>query len=154
MTLHKYIHDKTLYKAVMFALDMCNNDIRYAKDDKITVAANYYNVNRQNVLSIVRSELWTKAKEQAKCNNEWYTIFNPEAPEILDTGFGRDYVWICPNCEYVQSANVHDDYTGDLIFVSPCPCCGWIDKSQQITRMDFINWLKRRKTNNDARTSN
>lgn len=26
MTLHKYIHDKTLYKAVMFELDMCNKE--------------------------------------------------------------------------------------------------------------------------------
>lgn len=134
----QYIKDKNIYKAVMFYFSMCGHDLQGANDSKITVAANYYKVDRDEVLKIVKNELWNRAKKEACQENGWYTVYNPQAPEILGTGFGNDFVWIFPNCNHVQAANVHDDFRGDRIFVSSCPECGWFDCDQRYnTRKEF-----------------
>lgn len=134
----QYIKDKNLYKAVMFYFSMCGHDLQGANDSKITVAANYYKVDHDEVLKIVKNELWNRAKKEACQENGWYTVYNPHAPELLGTGFGNDFVWICPNCNHVQAANVHDDFRGDRIFVSSCPACGWFDRDQRyVTRKEF-----------------
>ena len=61
----QYIKDKNIYKAVMFYFSMCGHDLQGANDSKITVSANYYKVDRDEVLKIVKNELWNRAKKEA-----------------------------------------------------------------------------------------
>lgn len=133
----KYIPDKNLYSAVMFALRMCLS-LQCASDSKIKVAADYYQVDRDEVLQIVREELWERARNEAKKNrDEWFTIFNPNAAELLNTGLGKDYVFICPHCGAHYSANVHSPIL-DEIYVSQCKC-GFVDNYQRkIIRNDVF----------------
>lgn len=126
----KYIRDKNLYSAVMFALRMCPN-LHNAHDSKIKVAANYYHVDHSDVLAIVKQELWERAIKEAKEKGpEWYTVFNPDAIKLLGTGLGNDYVFICPQCGAHYSCNIHDDFKIDKIFVSQCKC-GFTDNYQR-----------------------
>lgn len=141
----KWIPDKQLFKAVMFALEMCNHDLSWARDDKINVAANYYNVNAGEVFDIVKEELWRLKREEIYKGkrDSFETIFNPYAIKLLGTGFGNDFVYICPKCFHVQACNVHDDFRADLISVKPCPMCGFIDEGQRnVTRKEFFEWAK------------
>jgi hypothetical protein len=127
----KYIPDKNLYSAVMFALRMCPS-LQYAYDSKIKVAADYYHVNQLDVLAIVKQELWERAIKEAKEKGpEWYTIYNPHAMRLLGIGFGNDYVFICPQCGAHYSCNINDYFKIDKIFVSQCKC-GFTDNYQRI----------------------
>ena len=141
----KWISDKQLFKAVMFALDMCGHDLQTARDEKIDIAAKYYNVNKDEVFKIVREELWRlKRKKILEGKKDSFeTIFNPHGIKLLGTGFGNDFIFICPKCFYVQACNVHDDYNCDLIFVRPCPICGFTDDGQRnVTRKQIFEYAK------------
>lgn len=142
----KYIADKQLYKAVMFALDMCGHSLQTALDEKISIAANYYKVDENDVFRYVKDELWNIERAKAKQNSEsWHTIYNPQGMKLLGFGFGKDYVFICPQCGHACAMNVHDDYISDRLFVSPCPVCGFVDKGQrQHTRRELFEYLKQR----------
>ena len=137
----EYIQDKNLYSAVMFALKMCVS-LQHAFDYKINIAANYYHVSRSDVLRIVQKELWERARNDAKKNGDsWYTIFNHEASDLLNTGPGNDYVFICPKCGRHFACNVHEDRKIDKIFVSQCQC-GFTDEYQRkIVRKDYFNHI-------------
>ena len=141
----EYIPDKNLYSAVMFALSMCPS-LQSARDDKINIAANYYRVNRADVLKIVSKELWSRAiKEAAKDDSQWYTIFNYHAPALLNVGIGRNYVLICPRCGKYFAANV-DSVELDRLFVSQCPC-GFVDEGQRnVTRKEYFEYLSSKKS--------
>jgi hypothetical protein len=133
----KYIRDKNLYSAVMFALRMCQS-LHNAHDSKITVAANYYHVDSSAVLETVKQELWERAIKEAKEKaSEWYTVYNPDAPKLLGTGLGNDYVFICPKCGAHYSCNIHDDFKIDKIFVSQCSC-GFTDNFQRTCVRDKV----------------
>lgn len=137
----EYIPDKRLYSAVMFALKMCPTLVT-AKDSKITVAANYYQVDYADVLRIVRDELWKAEKNEAKKDTKhWHTIFNPQAYDILGMGWGQDYIFICPHCGKCYSCNVHDDSTLNRLYISRC-ICGFFDEYQRkFTRKDCYERL-------------
>ena len=135
----KYIPDKKLYSAVMFALRM-GPSLQSAFDSNIKVAADYYQVDHDEVLQIVREVLWERARDEAKKNrDEWLTIFNPYAPKLLNTGLGKDYVLICPHCGAHYSANVHSPIL-DEIYVSQCKC-GFVDNYQRKIRNDVFKRL-------------
>lgn len=126
----KYIPDKTLYSAVMLALNMCPS-LRLAKDSKIKVAANYYHVDYADVLAIVREELWNRAIKEAKQTpSEWYTILNGSANDLLGVGYFNDYIFICPHCGRHYSCNINDNYKINKIFTSQC-ICGFADEWQK-----------------------
>ena len=135
----EYIPDKALYSAVRFALKMCPT-LQCSWDSKISVAANYYNVNRDDVFRIVKDELWKRARYCAKEDGDnWYTVYNPQAPNLLGTGLRQDFVFICPHCGANYACNVHDDYSVNKLYVSQCRC-GFIDKDQRKhIRKDFFN---------------
>ena len=126
----KYIPDKNLYSAVMFALKMCP-DLFNAYDSKIKVAEDYYHVDQSDVLAIVKQELWDrtikKAREEGK---EWFTIYNPHAMELLGTGLGNNYVLVCPQCGAHYACNANDLIRLDRLFVSQCKC-GFTDEFQR-----------------------
>ena len=126
----KYIPDKKLYSAVMFALKMCPN-LQCANDAKIKVAADYYHVDQYEVLEIVRQELWERAADEAKAEpDRWMTIYNPTATCLLNTGFGNDFVLICPRCGEHYACNSNDYFKLDKLFVSRCKC-GFADEFQR-----------------------
>lgn len=126
----KYIPDKRLYSAVMFALRMCPS-LQDAFDSKIAVAADYYQVAHDEVLKIVRQELWGRARKEAKENpHAWFTIYNPQAPQLLNTGLGNNYVLVCPKCGEHYACNANDIFKLDRLFVSPCKC-GFVDNYQR-----------------------
>jgi len=127
----RYIPNKALYSAVMFALKMCP-DLKCARDSKIGIAANYYHVDYADVLKIVREELWDKETQTAIANggDSWHTIFNPDAHDILNTGWGNDFVFICPRCGRHYSCNINDYSASNKIFVSEC-LCGFSDEFQR-----------------------
>ena len=126
----EYIPDKNLYFAVMFALKMLKT-LQSADDRKIDIAANYYHVNRNDVLKIVRSELWRRERNKAKENaNSWHTIYSPRAPELLNTGFGQNFIFICPHCGAHYACNVNDGYKSDKLYTQQCSC-GFIDNGQR-----------------------
>ena len=126
----KYIPDKKLYAAVMFALKMCPN-LQCANDAKIKVAADYYHVDQYEVLEIVRQELWERAADEAKAKpDEWMSIYNPTAMRLLNTGFGNDFVLICPQCGEHYACNSNDYFKLDKLFVSRCKC-GFADEFQR-----------------------
>ena len=126
----KYIPDKKLYSAVMFALKMCPN-LQCANDAKIKVAADYYHVDQSSVLEIVRRELWERAADEAKAEpDRWMTIYNPTATCLLNTGFGNDFVLICPRCGEHYACNSNDYFKLDKLFVSRCKC-GFADEFQR-----------------------
>ena len=126
----KYIPNKNLYSAVMFALRMCPS-LRDAWDPKIKVAANYYHVERSDVLAIVKQELWERAISEAKeKGDEWFTIYNPHAMDLLGTGWGNNFVFICPQCGEHYACNIDDLIKLDRIFVSQCKC-GFTDDFQR-----------------------
>lgn len=136
----KYIPDKKLYSAVMFALRMCPS-LDCAYDSKVKKAAEYYHVNYSDVLPIVRRELWDRAISEAKKCSEWFTIFNPYAHDLLNTGWGNDYVFICPQCGTHYSCNVHDDRKTDKLYLSQCGC-GFTDTFQRnVVRKDIFQHL-------------
>lgn len=142
----KYIPDKQLYKAVMFALEMCGHSLQYARDKKIKVAANYYGVDENDVFRYVKDELWQLERKQAqKDKSRWHTVFNPHGLKLLGFGFAKDYVFICPQCGYSCATNVHDDFGIDRLFLAACPACGFTDKWQrQYTRKSLFERLKQR----------
>lgn len=123
----------------MFTLRMCPS-LQAADDSKIKVAADYYHVNRSDVLTIVKQELWERAINEAKKERfNWLTIFNPSASDLLGTGWGNDYVFICPQCGSHYACNVHDDAKIDRLYISQCKC-GFIDKFQrEHVRKDIFN---------------
>lgn len=126
----KYIPDKKLYSAVMFALKMCPS-LNSADDSKISVASDYYHVNKSDVLEIVKQELWSRAIDEAKKEKDsWTIIFNPSATDLLGMGIFNDWVFVCPECGARYAFNVHDDYVIDKMYVSQCKC-GFADKFQR-----------------------
>ena len=126
----KYIPDKNLYSAVMFALRMCPS-LQIAWDSKIKVAADYYHVNQSDVLAIVKQELWKRAIKEAKeKSDEWFSIYNPHAMDLLGTGFGNNYVLICPQCGAHYACNANDLIKLDRLYVSQCEC-GFADNYQR-----------------------
>ena len=138
----RYIPDKGLYSAVMFALKMCPK-LQSADDSKVKIAANYYHVNYSDVLTIVREELWDRAIDEAKKNkDEWLSIYSPRAPRLLDTGFGNDYVLICPQCGAHYAFNVNSGRL-NRFYVSQCKC-GFTDKCQrEIVRKDVYKAMQK-----------
>ena len=135
----KYIPDKNLYSAVMFALKMCPS-LHNAYDSDIKVAANYYHVDYSDVLTIVKQELWKRAISEAKEKDDgWLTIYNPHAMDLLGTGFLNNYVLICPHCGAHYSTNVNS-WKLDQLFVSQCKC-GFADNYQRKIRNDVFKRL-------------
>lgn len=143
----KYIPDKKLYSAVMFALSMCP-DLRIAKDKKIRIAADYYHVNYADVLAIVKDELWGRETKEASKNSGWYTILNYDAYDLLGTGFGNNYILICPKCGRHYSCCVDDLYRMNVLFVSRCKC-GFVDEYQRkIVRKYFFEQISNTRKEN------
>ena len=140
----KYIPDKSLYSAVMFALKMCPS-LRGAYDSKIKVAANYYHVDYTDVLTIVKKELWERAISEAKEKDDgWLTIYNPHAMDLLGTGFFNNFVLICPKCGAHYACNSNDLIKLDKLFVSQCKC-GFVDMYQRkYARKTYFDTITRR----------
>ncbi len=134
-----YIPDKNLYSAVMFALKM-SPDLQMSFDRHIHIAANYYHVDYADVLSIVRKELWTRELNIAKkTKGNWHTIYNHVAPDLLNTGPGNNYIFICPRCGKHYSCNADDYLRIHKIYTSKCSC-GFEDEYQQkFIRKDFFD---------------
>lgn len=144
----EYIPDKQLYKAVMFALDMCRY---HATDQKIKIAADYYKVNEKDVFRYVRGELWKKEKTKAKEKRDvWHTVFNPWAIRLLGGPNFENYAFVCPKCGNVQYAHINSFET-DRIYVKPCPSCGFVDWIQRrTTRKDVYERLTKREASGDG----
>ena len=114
----------------MFALRMCPN-LQCANDAKIKVAADYYHIDQYKMLEIVRQELWERAINEAKDRKtEWLTIFNPNAMRLLNTSYGQNYVFICPQCGEHYACNINDDVKVNKLFISQCKC-GFADEFQR-----------------------
>lgn len=128
----KYIPDKNLYKAVMFALEMCGHRLLFANDDKIKVASSYYKVDSELVFGYVKDELWRlEYQEISERPFEWHTIYNPYAWRLIGSEFGGDeFIFICPKCHQKQSCYINSISQIDRIFTSPCPSCGFVDEWQ------------------------
>ena len=140
----EYIPDKKLYSAVMFALKMCP-ELMGARDKKIRIAADYYHVEYEDVLKIVRRELWDRARKEAKQKgNHWLSILNHEARDLLDTGWGNDFVLICPHCGRHFACNVNNLYKVDTLFVSQCQC-GFADRYQRKIRKEIFDYISKTK---------
>lgn len=136
----KYIPDKQLYKAVMFALKMCP-DLNHALDSKVKLAADYYKVNGDDVFKFVKDELWRR-KIAELSDGRWKTVWNPEANRLVG-GFG-DFVIVCPVCGSQQRAPVNS-FSVDKIFVSACPSCGFVDRFQRHQiRKDVFDLITKR----------
>jgi hypothetical protein len=135
----KYIPDKKLYSAVMFALRM-GPSLQRAFDSNIKVAADYYQVDHDEVLQIVREELWERARSEAKKNSgEWLTVYNPHAIQLLNTDPYNNYVLICPHCGAHYSANINS-WELEQLYVSQCKC-GFVDNYQRKIRNDVFKRL-------------
>ena len=140
----KYIPDKNLYSAVMFALRMCPS-LHNAYDSKIKVAADYYHVDYSDVLTIVKQELWKRAISEAKEKDDgWFTIYNPHAMDLLGTGLCNNFVLICPKCGAHYACGSNDLIKLDKLFVSQCDC-GFVDMYQRkIARKTYFDTITRR----------
>lgn len=145
----KYIPDKNLYSAVMFALRMCPS-LQDAIDQKIKIAADYYHVDHSDVLEIVQQELWERAINKAKEEDEWFTIYNTLAPRLLNTSYNNNFIFICPRCGARYSCNVHDDLKINKLYISQCKC-GFADEYQRkYVRKDYFDIIQEEIKNEES----
>ena len=64
---------------------------------------------------------------------------------LLNTGFGNDFVLICPQCGGHYACNSNDYFKLDKLFVSRCKC-GFADEFQRkYVRKNCINTIQKEK---------
>ena len=145
----RWIPNKDVYKAVMFALSMGYSD------RKVNFASNYYHVNPDEVFPVVREEFWKRAKANITEFDRYHqvTLFHTDTQKLL--GFsGKFVVFICPKCQrFVGASDWSREY--DDIILSECPC-GFVDSYQRnfVRKEEFklkqeiekaggrINWIR------------
>ena len=136
----EYIPDKSLYSAVMFFLKMCPS-LNRAYDYKVDIAANFYHVSSDDVLAIVRKELWEREIDKIKGEDEWHSIYHPSGSRILNIPF-NSLVLVCPQCGRRFSCDSNNYSACDKLYTQRC-ACGFADKNQRnFIRKDAYERLK------------
>lgn len=144
----EWIADKTLYKAVMFALKICGNDFLFT-DKACKKSADYYGIDVQRIYPYVRNAIIeTRTKESG--GKSWITTVRESGcTETLGVQFWQlagDMVFICPKCRKISCPYDHNKH-----FVSRCKC-GFADCGQrEVIRKKYFNYYfskEEAKTNN------
>ena len=145
----RWIPNKDVYKAVMFALSMGYSD------RSVRTASNYYRVNPDEVFSVVREEFWKRARTNITELDRYHqvTLFHTDTQKLL--GFsGKFVVFICPKCKRFVGASNWSHESADII-LSECSC-GFVDSYQRnfVRKEEFkrkqeiekaggrINWIR------------
>ena len=133
----EWISDKTVYKAVMFALKICGNDFIFS-DSACKKSADYYGVDVQKIYPHVRNAIIeTKANETD--GESWITTIRESGcRETIGVPLwqsGGDMIFICPKCKKISFPYDHNNH-----FVSRCEC-GFADMGQrEAIRKDYFKY--------------